>query len=63
MLYDALAHASQFKCKVVVVMHLWKGYPPYRNFLRGVTFLNSVITLKWFKSILRHVPLHLPLLV
>ena len=35
MLYDALTHAFQFKCKVVVVMHLWKGYPPYRNFLKG----------------------------
>ena len=35
MLYDALTHASHFKCKVVVVMHIWKGYPPYRNFLRG----------------------------
>ena len=27
-LYDALTHASHYKCKVVVVMHLWKGYPP-----------------------------------
>ena len=35
MLYNALTHASHYKCKVVVVMHLWKGYPPYRNFLRG----------------------------
>ena len=35
MLYDALTHASNFKCEVVVVMHLWQGYPPYRNFLRG----------------------------
>ena len=25
MLYDALTHASHFKCKVVVVMHLWQG--------------------------------------
>ena len=32
MLYDAFTHASNFKCKVVVVMHLWRGYPPYRNF-------------------------------
>ena len=30
--YDAMTHASQFKCEVVVVMHLWAGYPPYRNF-------------------------------
>ena len=35
MLYDTLTHASQFRCEVVVVMHLWAGYPPYRNFLRG----------------------------
>ena len=35
MLYDALTHASHFKCKVVVVMHIWKGYPPYKNLLRG----------------------------
>ena len=35
MLFDALTHALNFKCKVVVVMHLWQGYPPYRNFLRG----------------------------
>ena len=35
MLYDALSHASQSNCDVVVVMHLWQGYPPYRNFLRG----------------------------
>ena len=35
MLFDALTHASNFKCEVVVVMHLWQGYPPYRNFLRG----------------------------
>ena len=36
---------------------------PTEIFWRGVTFLLSVITLKWFKSILRQVPLHLPLLV
>ena len=35
MLYNALTHASHYKCEVVVVMHLWQGYPPYRNFLRG----------------------------
>ena len=35
MLYDVLTPASNFKCKVVVVLHLWQGYPPYRNFLRG----------------------------
>ena len=35
MLFNALTHASQFKCKVVVVMHLWIGYTPYRNLLRG----------------------------
>jgi hypothetical protein len=35
MLFDALTHASHFKCKVVVVMHIWEGYPPYKNFLRG----------------------------
>ena len=35
MLYDALLHASQFNCKVVVVMHLWAGYPPYKNILLG----------------------------
>ena len=35
MLYDALTHASHYKCKVVVVMHLWRGYPPYKNLLRG----------------------------
>ena len=39
MLYDALTHASHFKCKVVVVMHIWKGYPPYRNFLKVGHFL------------------------
>ena len=32
--YDALTHASHFRCEVVVVMHLWQRYPPYRNFLR-----------------------------
>merc|ERR1712243_260016 len=32
---DALTNASHFKCKVVVVMHIWEGYPPYRNFLKG----------------------------
>ena len=35
MLYDALLHASIFKCRVVVVMYLWAGYPPYRNLLSG----------------------------
>ena len=35
MLYNALTHASQFNCKVVVVMHIWQGYPPYKKFLRG----------------------------
>ena len=34
MLYNALTHASHYKCELVVVMHLWQGYPPYRNFLR-----------------------------
>ena len=34
-LYNALTHASHFKCKVVVVMHIWKGYPPYKNLLKG----------------------------
>ena len=29
------SHASQFNCDAVVVMHLWAGYPPYRNFLQG----------------------------
>ena len=35
MFYNALLHASYFKCKVVAVMHLWAGYPPYRNFFQG----------------------------
>ena len=35
MLFNALQHISQFDCRVVVVMHLWVGYPPYRNFLLG----------------------------
>ena len=35
MLYDALLHSRFFKCRVVVVMHLWAGYPPYRNLLSG----------------------------
>ena len=35
MLYNALTHTSHFICEVEVVMHLWQGYPPYRNFLRG----------------------------
>ena len=34
-LWDALTHASNFQCEVVAVLHLWQGYPPYRNFLRG----------------------------
>ena len=34
-LWDALTHASNFHCEVVVVFHLWPGYPPYRDFLRG----------------------------
>ena len=33
--WDALTHASNFQCEVVVVLHLWQGYPPYRNLLRG----------------------------
>ena len=41
MLYDAVTHASQLKCEVVVVMTLWVGYPPYRNFLRGGHLPNS----------------------
>ena len=48
-LYDALTHTSQFKCKVVVVMHIWKGYPPYRNLLRGGIFRPFVTTLTWLK--------------
>ena len=32
MLYDALTHAFNSECEVVVVMHLWQGSPPYRNF-------------------------------
>ena len=35
MFHNALLHASYFKCKVVAVMHLWAGYPHYRNFLQG----------------------------
>ena len=35
MLFNAIQHISQFNCRVVVVMHLWIGYPPYRNFLLG----------------------------
>ena len=62
MLFDALTHASQFKCKVVVVMHIWKGYPPYRNLLRGAILRTSVTTFRWLKSILRHAPLWLLLL-
>ena len=34
-LWDALTHASNFQCEVVAVLHLWPGYPPYRNLLRG----------------------------
>ena len=32
MLFDALTHASHFKCKVVVVLHIWQGYPPTETF-------------------------------
>ena len=35
MLFDALTHASHFKCEVVVIMHLWQGYPPLQKFLEG----------------------------
>ena len=35
MLFDALLHTSYFNCKVVAVMHLWAGYPSYRNLLLG----------------------------
>ena len=35
MLFNALRHICQFNCRAVVVMHLWAGYPPYRNFLLG----------------------------
>ena len=35
MLFNALRHICQFNCRAVVVMHLWPGYPPYRNFLLG----------------------------
>ena len=35
MFFNALLHASYFRCKVVAVMHLWAGYPHYRNFLQG----------------------------
>ena len=34
-LFNALLHASRFKCRCVVLMHIWVGYPPYRNLLRG----------------------------
>ena len=26
-LYAALTHTSHFRCEVMVVMHLWQGYP------------------------------------
>ena len=35
MLFDALLHASYFNCKVVALMHLWAGYPSYKNLLLG----------------------------
>ena len=35
MLFNAILHISQFNCRAVVVMHLWPGYPPYRNLLMG----------------------------
>ena len=35
MLYDVFTHASNFKCEVVIVMHFWYCYSPYRTFLRG----------------------------
>ena len=54
MLFDALLHASYFKCKVVVVMHLWAGYPPYKNLLlRGhlPSFCENVkVTKIYFKA-------------
>ena len=37
MFFNALLHASYFKCKVVAVMHLWTGYSPYKNFFTGGT--------------------------
>ena len=46
MLFDALTHASHFKCKVVVVLHIWQGYPPYRNFLKGGHLPNFCTNIK-----------------
>ena len=46
MLYDALTHVSHFKCKVVVVLHIWQGYPPYRNFLKGGHLPNFCTNIK-----------------
>ena len=60
MLFNELTHTSHFQCKVVVVLHIWQGYPPYRNFLKGGHLPNFCTNIKVAQIDLRQVPLLQP---